>query len=384
MKNCSSNIRKSAIKIAKKVLPLIGAIGLAVSLSGCSSSLTKSNQSSAPTSTSNNGLFFQNSNDVGGLSKTEYQKLANSIFKNNTYGYYDVQNGKSTLNPKSWKTNKVIYQNLDRFNRTSASNTGFLEKRNLANGSLRVRQTIAPTGWHYNHGDKQIYNRGHLIAYSVSAGIDQNGNYNPKNQSGDQNNPKNLFTQSAYSNQQLQTIFENKVRKALKANKKVIYQATPIFKSNEKMARGVNLQAISTDGSLNFNVFIFNIQPGYKFNYTDGRAKKDSSVVVKNLPPSLQSHYNNSNSSVHKYKSNNYHYNQRKHYRSKHYGSYDAYNYDKNRTDQQAQKDEQRFIHRQYNATKDEAKKSVHEAVNQIDNWWQKHKNQYHEYHHYR
>lgn len=259
-----------------------------------------------------------------------------------------------------------------------------MEKRNLANGSLRVRQTIAPTGWHYNHGDKQIYNRGHLIAYSISAGIDQNGNYNPKNQSGDQNNPKNLFTQSAYSNQQLQTIFENKVRKALKANKKVIYQATPIFKGNEKMARGVNLQAISTDGSLNFNVFIFNVQPGYKFNYADGRAKKDSSVVVKNLPPSLQSHYNNSNSSVHKYKSNNYHYNQHKYYRSKHYGSYDAYNYDKNSTDQQAQKDEQRFIHRQYNATKDEAKKSVHEAVNQIDNWWQKHKNQYHEYYHYR
>lgn len=81
MKNCSSNIRKNAIKIAKKVLPLIGTIGLAVSLSGCSSSLTKSNQSSTPTSSSNNGLFFPNSNDVGGLSKTEYQKLANSFSK---------------------------------------------------------------------------------------------------------------------------------------------------------------------------------------------------------------------------------------------------------------------------------------------------------------
>ena len=62
--------------------------------------------------------------------------------------------------------------------------------------------------------------------------------------SGDQNNPKNLFTQSAYSNQNIQTIFEAKVRRALRQNKRVIYQATAVFRGNELMARGVNLQAV--------------------------------------------------------------------------------------------------------------------------------------------
>lgn len=125
---------------------------------------------------------------------------------------------------------------------------------------MRVRQYIQPSGWHFNHG-KQIYNRGHLIAYSVSAEINQQGQYSPNEQSGDQNNPKNLFTQTAYTNQKIQTIYENKVRQALQQNKKVIYSATTIFRGTERMARGIDLQAITTDKTLNFNVYIFNVQP---------------------------------------------------------------------------------------------------------------------------
>lgn len=217
----------------------------------------------------------------GGLAQKDYQKLAKLNFKSGERGYVLVNNNHSTLIKNAWKVNEVIYANLDHLNRTSHSNTGFLEKRNVANDSLRVRQYIDPTAWHVNYrGNTQIYNRGHLIAYSVSAGIDQNGRYNPHNQSGDQNNPKNLFTQSAFSNQKIQTIFESKVRNALRQNKKVIYQATPIFRGNELMARGINLQAVSTDGSLNFNVYLFNVQPGYVFSYANGRAKIDRQMRV--------------------------------------------------------------------------------------------------------
>lgn len=151
----------------------------------------------------------------------------------------------------------------------------------MANDSLRVRQFINPTAWHSNRENgTQIYNRGHLIAYSISAGIDQDGNYNPNNQSGDQNNPKNLFTQTAFSNQKIQTIFEGKVRNSLKQGKKIIFQATPIFRGNELMARGINLQAISLNNNLNFNVYLFNVQPDYVFDYNNGRAKIDRNVVV--------------------------------------------------------------------------------------------------------
>ena len=219
--------------------------------------------------------------NYGGLSSTDYQKLANLDFKSGDKAYVYVNNNKSTLIKNAWKVNKAIYSNLDNLNRTSHSNTAFLEPRNVANDSLRVRQFINPTAWHSNRENgTQIYNRGHLIAYSVSAGIDQNGNYNPNNQSGDQNNPKNLFTQTAFSNQKIQTIFEGKVRNALKQGNKVIFQATPIFRGNELMARGINLQAISLNNNLDFNVYIYNVQPDYVFDYNNGRAKIDRNMVV--------------------------------------------------------------------------------------------------------
>lgn len=285
----------------KNILKVLAAIAVGLTLSGCSSVVKKSNSKSViPQSgkITENSKAIGQSAGLGGITAKEYKELANKKFQNNSYGYENVNDGKSTLNPKAWKTNKVIYSDLDRLNRTSNPNTGFLEKRNLAKDSLRVRQYVQPTGWHYNsRNGEQLYNRGHLIAYSVSAGIDKSGNYNPENESGDQNNPKNLFTQTAYSNQQLQTIYEKKVRTALKQGKKVIYQATAIFRGDEKMARGVNLQAVSTDGTLNFNVYIYNVQNNYKFDYATGSAKRDNSIIVKELPAKLQSHYNDNENS---------------------------------------------------------------------------------------
>lgn len=241
-----------------------------------------SNQSQEPSSSQQvvNKATTANTN-YGGLSSDDYQKLANLDFKSDDKAYVYVNNNKSTLIKNAWKVNKVIYSNLDNLNRTSHSNTAFLEPRNVANDSLRVRQFINPTAWHSNRENgTQIYNRGHLIAYSISAGIDQDGNYNPNNQSGDQNNPKNLFTQTAFSNQKIQTIFEGKVRNSLKQGNKIIFQATPIFRGNELMARGINLQAISLNNNLNFNVYLFNVQPDYVFDYNNGRAKIDRNVVV--------------------------------------------------------------------------------------------------------
>lgn len=130
---------------------------------------------------------------------------------------------------------------------------------------MRVRQFVNPTAWHFNHGKAQIYNRGHLVDYSISAGIDQDGNYNPKNKSGNQNNQKNLFTQSAFSNQDIQTIFKEKIRAALRQNKQDNYLVTPIFRGNELMALVINLQAVSLDGYFNFNVYLFNVQPNFGF-----------------------------------------------------------------------------------------------------------------------
>lgn len=249
---------------------LIPLTGLAL-LAGCSQT-EHAKQANNNQSTVQSTQVEQNTKDINNLPAYQSGKSAVIVLNHN----------QAQLDPASWKSNHVEYSQLDRLNRTSAPATAYLEARNVANDELRTEQTVKPTGWHqkFDSHHQAIINRGHLIAYSLSKGITVNGNYDPSQQSGDQNNLKNLFTETAFTNQRLQTIYETKVRNALKAGKKVIYQVQPVFKGNDLMPYGVHLQAISTDKSLDFNVFLYNVQPGYQFNYQDGTSKIDTNMQV--------------------------------------------------------------------------------------------------------
>lgn len=258
---------------ARKIVALLGIVSASLALSACHNI-----NSTNPSTTPNN--VAEQSNQTTTLN-IQYSKLANLNFTSGKQAIIELNSNNATLNPNDWQGPKINFQNLDPFNRTSGSNTAFLSKLNVdALSSMRTIQYVKPSGWHINIPGKEIYNRGHLIAYSLSKGINKKGIYSPNSQAGDQNNPRNLFTQTAFANKALQTIFEDKVRMALIHNKKVIYQATPIFRGSELMARGIHLQAISTDRSLNFNVYIFNVQPGYSFNYQTGKATLDKNMYV--------------------------------------------------------------------------------------------------------
>lgn len=228
-------------------------------------------------------LFNQATQTVTNSTKNvaSNDKLADLTYHSGESSFVYVNHNKAKLDPQKWQINKVIYSNLDSLNRTSTGNLAYLESRNLASDDNRVRQYIEPAAWHQKFVDRQpIINRGHLIAYSISKGINQNGHYNPSDTSGDQNNPKNLFTQTAFSNQRIQTIYEQKIRSALRDGKRVVFFAKPIFRDKELMARGIHLEAISTDRSLDFNVYLFNVQPNVKFDYATGRSTIDRTMKV--------------------------------------------------------------------------------------------------------
>ena len=124
-------------------------------------------------------------------------------------------------------------------------------------------------------------NRGHLLAYTSSFNFDSDGNFR-EGESGSQDNPKNLATQTAFSNQNVQTIYEKKVRDAQKiTGNKVIYQIVTVFRGNELMPRGYWLQAIDSNGILNFNVYVYNVQPKVVFNYEDGTSTIDRSLTIR-------------------------------------------------------------------------------------------------------
>lgn len=261
----------------------VGVLGIFLLLGGCVDqkacvSHTKSNK---PVMSS---AITQDQNAVDYLANLTYRSGENPIV--------NINNGVPAINMSDWHENKVNYQPLDSLNRTSHAVTAYLEPDNVADDHLRTRQTVIPTGWHQrrNQQGQPILNRGHLIAYSLTKGITMSGHFNSNQLAGDQNDPRNLFTQTAFCNQKLQTIYENKVRAALRQGAKVIYIVQPVFDGNDLMPKGVHLMAKATNG-MQFNVYLFNVEPGFQFDYATGRSVVDKTMRVPT--PLNAPHFNN-------------------------------------------------------------------------------------------
>ena len=122
---------------------------------------------------------------------------------------------------------------------------------------------IKPSGWHtvkYDFVDgKYLYNRCHLIGFQLT---------------GENANPNNLITCTRNMNAKVMLEFENKVADYVKKSKNhVLYRVTPIFEGVNLLATGVEIEAKSIeDDSLEFNVFIFNVEDGVNINYLTGES----------------------------------------------------------------------------------------------------------------
>lgn len=125
---------------------------------------------------------------------------------------------------------------------------------------------IKPTGWHYIKydfiEDGILYNRCHLIAFHLT---------------GENSNKENLITCTKYTNSTLMLKYEEKVGNYIRKTKNhVLYRVTPIFDEGNLLAKGIQMEAYSVedDGEgIEFNVFIYNVQPGITIDYSDGSSE---------------------------------------------------------------------------------------------------------------
>ena len=126
--------------------------------------------------------------------------------------------------------------------------------------------SVKPTGWQtvkYDFVDgKYLYNRCHLIGFQLS---------------GENANEKNLITGTRYMNVDGMLPFENMVADYVKETENhVMYRVTPIFIDNERVARGVLMEAYSVEDKgdgVSYCVYVYNVQPGVEIDYLTGDSK---------------------------------------------------------------------------------------------------------------
>lgn len=159
-------------------------------------------------------------------------------------------------NKGAWQT----YGNLDNLNRVTTANA--LLNKSLMPTAKRQPLNIEPTGWHNKRiAGGWLYNRCHLIGYQLT---------------GQNNNWKNLMTGTRQLNDPDMVRYENQVADYLKESPShyVRYRVTPVFRNNELLARGVEMEGQSVNSNeVHFNVYIFNVQNGVALNYADGTSR---------------------------------------------------------------------------------------------------------------
>ena len=127
--------------------------------------------------------------------------------------------------------------------------------------------SIHPSGWkqaRYDCVDSEtVMTRAHLAAYILSS---------------ENANERNLVSGTRYMNSDTMLEFEDDARYYIydHNNKHVLYRVTPVFNGNELMPRGLLMEAASVEDlgiGLSYCVYIYNVQPGLTFNYSNGKSQ---------------------------------------------------------------------------------------------------------------
>ena len=134
--------------------------------------------------------------------------------------------------------------------------------------------SVKPSGWQSVKYDivegKYLYNRSHLIGYQLTA---------------ENANARNLITGTRYFNATLMLPYENMVADYIKeTNNHVLYRVTPLFEGNNLVATGVQMEAKSVEDNgegIEFNVFVYNVQPGITIDYATGNNSLSDEEIVE-------------------------------------------------------------------------------------------------------
>ena len=185
----------------------------------------------------------------------------------------EVNGNLPTLKPQKGdiKDKAEFYSDIDLLGRVGKTEV-LLGIDTLSSNKKREISKLKPTGWkektvEINGKEQNFYRRCFLISPEL----------------GGKENEKNIFTgtrvleENTADHSQSMSYYENLVKKYINDTRhQVLYQVTPIFHGIDLVPRGIRIQAKSVeDDQLSFDIFVFNVQPGYKINYLNGNFERE-------------------------------------------------------------------------------------------------------------
>ena len=140
---------------------------------------------------------------------------------------------------------------------------GSLYKDMMPTGKRGSISGVTPSGWNQAQYDivsgKYLYNRSHLIGWQLT---------------GENANKLNLITGTRTFNAVGMLEYENMTASVIRENDiHVMYRVRPVFTGDDLVCRGVEMEGYSVEDSgelIDFNVFVFNVEPGIVIDYSDG------------------------------------------------------------------------------------------------------------------
>lgn len=169
-----------------------------------------------------------------------------------------------------------IYFEPDEYGR---SNGGIaLVSRNTMPLVIKKKLTYPnPYGWTKKLENKNLFERCHIIAYSLSAR---------------KTDRKNTFIGTSDLNTKTMMLIENRVKKQLKKHDvRILYRVTMKYKEDNQIPTGILIEAKSLDDSFCICEFCYNIQENVEFSYVDGTIISDNrpfKMVKKTINKILQ------------------------------------------------------------------------------------------------
>lgn len=212
------------------------------------------------------------------LTANVVKQLGTNNVRFNGNGAFILNDNKTDLNAKVSSAPYVQLAKQDSLGRAGVANALLTKasRQYQSRDQTGNSRQMQPVGWHQlsiGGNYKMLYNRGHSIGYALAGsarGFDAS-----------EANPQNITAQTAWANQASngndsntgQNYYETQVRRAQDNRKTVRYRVTPVYDGDNLVPSGSHLEAKSSDGSLEFNVFVPNVEPGVVINYSTGYAK---------------------------------------------------------------------------------------------------------------